>query len=95
MQHAEAVNEIEGARPERRMIDVGLHEMRVQVRAVVVGRDLYRLTKIHGDDFARAGLVNLVGGCCGTTPAHIQAIADAVRDVEPRALPSPASLKAA
>jgi len=37
-------------------------------------------------EFARAGLVNLVGGCCGTTPAHIKAIADAVRDVPPRAL---------
>jgi len=37
-------------------------------------------------EFARAGLVNLVGGCCGTTPAHIKAIADAVRDVAPRAL---------
>jgi 5-methyltetrahydrofolate--homocysteine methyltransferase len=39
-------------------------------------------------EFARSGLVNLVGGCCGTTPAHIQAIADAVRNVAPRALPS-------
>ncbi len=39
-------------------------------------------------EFARAGIVNLVGGCCGTTPAHIKAIADAVRDVAPRALPS-------
>jgi 5-methyltetrahydrofolate--homocysteine methyltransferase len=39
-------------------------------------------------DFARAGLVNLVGGCCGTTPEHIAAIADAVRDVAPRQLPS-------
>ncbi len=38
-------------------------------------------------EFARAGLVNLVGGCCGTTPAHIAAIADAVRDVPPRTLP--------
>jgi 5-methyltetrahydrofolate--homocysteine methyltransferase len=37
-------------------------------------------------EFARSGLVNLVGGCCGTTPAHIQAIADAVRNVAPRAL---------
>ncbi|HZX79568.1 MAG TPA: homocysteine S-methyltransferase family protein [Lysobacter sp.] len=35
-------------------------------------------------EFARAGLVNLVGGCCGTTPAHIAAIADAVRGVPPR-----------
>ena len=38
--------------------------------------------------FAREGLLNLVGGCCGTTPAHIKAIADAVRDCAPRALPS-------
>jgi 5-methyltetrahydrofolate--homocysteine methyltransferase len=38
-------------------------------------------------EFARSGLVNIVGGCCGTTPAHIRAIAEAVRDVPPRALP--------
>lgn len=38
-------------------------------------------------DFARAGLVNIVGGCCGTTPAHIAAIAAAVEGVPPRALP--------
>ncbi|WP_266171747.1 homocysteine S-methyltransferase family protein [Dyella subtropica] len=38
--------------------------------------------------FARDGLLNLVGGCCGTTPAHIKAIADAVRNCAPRALPS-------
>ena len=37
--------------------------------------------------FARDGLLNLVGGCCGTTPAHIKAIAEAVRDCAPRALP--------
>jgi 5-methyltetrahydrofolate--homocysteine methyltransferase len=46
-------------------------------------------------EFARSGLVNLVGGCCGTTPAHIKAIADAVRDVAPRALPSSAAREAA
>jgi 5-methyltetrahydrofolate--homocysteine methyltransferase len=39
-------------------------------------------------EFARAGLLNLVGGCCGTTPAHIRAIAEAVRDCAPRALPA-------
>ncbi|HZH44537.1 MAG TPA: homocysteine S-methyltransferase family protein [Lysobacter sp.] len=39
-------------------------------------------------EFARAGLLNLVGGCCGTTPAHIAAIAEAVRGVTPRALPA-------
>ena len=38
-------------------------------------------------DFARDGLLNLVGGCCGTTPAHIAAIAEAVGDVPPRMLP--------
>jgi 5-methyltetrahydrofolate--homocysteine methyltransferase len=38
-------------------------------------------------DFARSGFVNIVGGCCGTTPAHIRAIADAVRGVPPRKLP--------
>jgi 5-methyltetrahydrofolate--homocysteine methyltransferase len=39
-------------------------------------------------EFARSGLVNFVGGCCGTTPAHIRAIAEAVRGVKPRALPT-------
>ena len=39
-------------------------------------------------EFAQAGLLNLVGGCCGTTPAHIHAIAGAVRDQAPRVLPS-------
>ncbi|WP_243042375.1 homocysteine S-methyltransferase family protein [Dyella sedimenti] len=38
--------------------------------------------------FARDGLLNLVGGCCGTTPAHIKAIAEAVHDVAPRRLPA-------
>ncbi|WP_043589118.1 homocysteine S-methyltransferase family protein [Geminisphaera colitermitum] len=37
--------------------------------------------------FAEAGLVNMVGGCCGSTPAHIKAIADAVRGLPPRAIP--------
>ncbi|MFI4970203.1 MAG: homocysteine S-methyltransferase family protein [Lysobacterales bacterium] len=38
-------------------------------------------------EFARSGLVNLVGGCCGTTPEHIRAIAQAVAGVAPRVLP--------
>jgi 5-methyltetrahydrofolate--homocysteine methyltransferase len=38
-------------------------------------------------DFAEAGLVNIVGGCCGTTPDHIRAIATAVEDVAPRQVP--------
>ena len=36
-------------------------------------------------DFAAEGLVNIVGGCCGTTPQHIAAIHDAVEDQHPRA----------
>ncbi len=37
--------------------------------------------------FAEAGLLNLVGGCCGSTPDHIRAIARAVAGLPPRALP--------
>ena len=36
---------------------------------------------------AQDGLLNLAGGCCGTTPEHIRAIADAVRGIKPRAIP--------
>jgi 5-methyltetrahydrofolate--homocysteine methyltransferase len=38
-------------------------------------------------EFAEHGLVNLVGGCCGTTPEHIRAIAEAVRGLPPRQPP--------
>ncbi|RCW86656.1 methionine synthase [Paracoccus lutimaris] len=38
-------------------------------------------------DFAREGLVNVVGGCCGSTPDHIAAIARAVADIPPRVIP--------
>lgn len=42
-------------------------------------------------EMAIAGSVNIVGGCCGTTPDHIRAIADAVRGIKPRAMePLPA-----
>jgi len=39
-------------------------------------------------EFAEAGLVNVVGGCCGTTPAHIGAIAEAVEGKAPRVVPT-------
>jgi 5-methyltetrahydrofolate--homocysteine methyltransferase len=39
-------------------------------------------------EFARAGMVNIVGGCCGTTPAHIAQITAAVSGLEPRTIPS-------
>jgi 5-methyltetrahydrofolate--homocysteine methyltransferase len=38
-------------------------------------------------EFARSGLVNIIGGCCGTTPAHIKAFAEAVEGVVPRTIP--------
>ena len=38
-------------------------------------------------EFAQAGLVNIVGGCCGTTPAHIRAIAEVARGLPPRRVP--------
>jgi 5-methyltetrahydrofolate--homocysteine methyltransferase len=41
-------------------------------------------------EFAEAGLLNIVGGCCGTTPEHIAAIVAAVRDLPPRQLATPA-----
>jgi 5-methyltetrahydrofolate--homocysteine methyltransferase len=37
-------------------------------------------------EFAREGLVNLAGGCCGNTPEHIAAIAKALEGVAPRKL---------
>jgi 5-methyltetrahydrofolate--homocysteine methyltransferase len=40
-------------------------------------------------EFAEAGFVNLVGGCCGTTDTHIAAMAQALADVKPRKVPSP------
>ncbi len=40
-------------------------------------------------EWAEAGQVNVLGGCCGSTPAHIAAIAQSVRGIAPRTLPSP------
>lgn len=45
----------------------------------------YTANQIKG--FAQSGFVNIVGGCCGTTPAHIKAIAQAVADIAPRKIP--------
>ncbi len=38
-------------------------------------------------EWAEAGLINMIGGCCGTTPDHIRAIAEVVRDFPPRQIP--------
>ncbi|MCL4137871.1 UNVERIFIED_CONTAM: hypothetical protein GTU68_047179, partial [Idotea baltica] len=45
-------------------------------------------TAAHIEQFARDGLVNIVGGCCGTTPDHIRAIANVVKDLPPRVPPA-------
>jgi 5-methyltetrahydrofolate--homocysteine methyltransferase len=39
------------------------------------------------EDWAKEGFVNIVGGCCGTTPDHIRHIADNVKSIKPRSLP--------
>ncbi len=45
------------------------------------------MTAAHIRGWAEEGLVNIVGGCCGTTPDHIKAIADAMQGMRPRAIP--------
>lgn len=44
--------------------------------------------RAHLEEWAKTGLLNIVGGCCGTTPAHIEAFADAVKGVAPRTIPA-------
>jgi 5-methyltetrahydrofolate--homocysteine methyltransferase len=39
------------------------------------------------EEWAKEGFVNIVGGCCGTTPDHIRHIAESVKKFEPRKLP--------
>jgi len=41
----------------------------------------------HIKEWAESGFLNIVGGCCGSSPAHIKAIAEAVKDVAPRKIP--------
>ncbi|MFQ5581301.1 MAG: methionine synthase [Mariprofundaceae bacterium] len=41
----------------------------------------------HIREWAESGFLNIVGGCCGTTPDHIRAIAEAVKGIAPRAIP--------
>jgi 5-methyltetrahydrofolate--homocysteine methyltransferase len=47
------------------------------------------MTAAHLREWAASGLVNIVGGCCGTTPEHIAAIACAVAGLPPRPVPEP------
>lgn len=43
--------------------------------------------EVHFTEWARTGLVNILGGCCGTTPDHISHLVHAVEGVKPRAIP--------
>ena len=43
---------------------------------------------LHIKEWAESGLVNIVGGCCGSTPEHIRAMAEAVNGITPRKIPS-------
>jgi 5-methyltetrahydrofolate--homocysteine methyltransferase len=45
-------------------------------------------TAAHIRGWAEQGLVNIVGGCCGSTPAHIRAIAETITDIPPRRIPT-------
>ena len=56
--------------------EFGLYDESPEAMAAMVG------------EFATAGLVNVVGGCCGSTPDHIAAIAKAVAGVKPRPIPT-------
>jgi 5-methyltetrahydrofolate--homocysteine methyltransferase len=50
--------------------------------------ELPHQTAAHIGGWANDGLVNIVGGCCGTTPDHIRAIAGAVKGLKPRSIPA-------
>ena len=38
-------------------------------------------------EFAKSGFINIAGGCCGTTPAHIKAVAEQIKNIKPRVVP--------
>ncbi len=44
------------------------------------------------EDFLQSGFLNIVGGCCGTTPAHIRKIAELAKEAKPRKKPQPDTL---
>ena len=60
--------------------EFGLYDESPEFMAALVG------------EFADSGLVNILGGCCGTTPDHIRAIAERVKGVKPRVVPTIAPL---
>ena len=67
------------ARARRRRARLGLSERRAAQRHGRVRRDAARHGVRSSEPWAKDGIVNIVGGCCGTTPDHIRAIAEARR----------------
>ena len=43
-------------------------------------------TAVLVEEFAESGFINLIGGCCGTTPDHIQAMVDKIKNIKPRSI---------
>jgi len=41
------------------------------------------------EEYLKRNLINIIGGCCGTTPAHIKAIAEVAAKYKPRPIPNP------
>ena len=70
-----------------RHADLRLSECRPAERVRALSREAPRTWRGISASSPTAGLVNIVGGCCGTTPEHISAIAEAVRGKAPRAVP--------
>jgi multiple sugar transport system substrate-binding protein len=69
----------------------GADDQRLQLARRITGNDrtldIMALDVVWTAEFAEAGLLNLAGGCCGNTPDHIAAIAQAVANKKPREVP--------
>ena len=73
-----------GARARRRRAGLVLPERRPAECVRRLRREAPEETAALLREFAESGLVNAVGGCCGTTPEHVAAIAEAVAGLPPR-----------
>ncbi len=58
--------------------------IKVHRSCLLASRCVLLLISCSSQELATDGLLNIVGGCCGTTPAHIKAIADVVTNIPPR-----------
>ena len=76
-----------GTLPDRGHPDLRVSERRTAQRTRWLRRAAEQ-TAAFIEEFADAGLLNIVGGCCGTTPAHVEAMAVAVEGKTPRVVPA-------